>query len=38
MDAAAIAEGQETDGLAGQAQRNFPDLSFPAGSRIDRKD
>src|SRR5215472_13616175 len=38
MDAAAIAEGQETDGLARQAQRDFPGLSFPAGRRGDRKD
>src|ERR1700694_5166892 len=38
MDAAAIAERQETDGLAGQAQRDLPGLSFPAGGRGDRED
>src|SRR5258706_10788298 len=38
MDAAAIAEGQETDGLARQAQRDLRGLSFPAGWRGDRKD
>jgi hypothetical protein len=29
MDVAAIAESQEANGLAGQAQRNLPGLSFP---------
>ena len=38
MDAAANAERQEADGVAGQAQRNLPGLSFPAGGRSDRKD
>src|SRR5262244_2805791 len=38
MDAAAIAERQETDGLAWQAQRDLPGLSFPAGWRGDRED
>src|SRR5262245_49494794 len=38
MDAAAIAEGQETDGLARQAQGDLRGLSFPAGWRGDRKD
>src|SRR6476620_5081906 len=38
MDAAAIAERQETDGLAWQAQRDLPVLSFPAGGRGDRED
>src|SRR6266849_4620755 len=38
MDAAAIAEGQETDGLARQAQRDLRGLSLPAGWRGDRKD
>src|SRR5262252_10368227 len=38
MDAAAIAEMQETDGLAWQAQRDLPGLSFPAGWRGDRED
>jgi hypothetical protein len=38
MDAAAIAEGQETDGLARQAQRDLPGLPFPAGWRGDRED
>src|SRR5450755_2852542 len=38
MDAAVIAERQEADGLARQAQRDFPDLSFPAGGRGDRQD
>src|SRR5215472_10149004 len=38
MDAAAIAERQETGGLAWQAQRDFPGLSFPAGWRGDRED
>src|SRR5262245_10988693 len=38
MDAAVIAERQETDGLAWQAQRDFPSLSFPAGRRRDRTD
>src|SRR6202140_5629195 len=35
---AVIAERQEADGLARQAQRDFPDLSFPAGGRGDRQD
>src|SRR5215831_19731268 len=38
MDAAVIAERQEADGLARQAQRHLPDLSFPARRRGDRKD
>src|SRR5215467_3307555 len=38
MDAAAIAERQETDGLAWQAQRDLPGLSFPAGWRVDQED
>ena len=38
MDAAVIAEGQEADGLARQAQRDLPGLSFPAGGRGDRED
>src|SRR5215471_2699092 len=38
MDAAAIAERQETDGLAWQAQRDLPGLSFPAGGRVDQED
>src|SRR5262249_20567520 len=38
MDAAVIAERQEADGLARQAQRDLPGLSFPAGWRGDRKD
>src|SRR5262245_18036037 len=38
MDAAANAERQEADGLAGQAQRDFPGLSFPVGGRGDRED
>ena len=38
MDAAVIAERQEADGLARQAQRDLPDLSFPARRRGDRKD
>ena len=38
MDAAAIAERQETDGLAWQAQRHLPGLSFPAGWWGDRED
>ncbi len=38
MDAATIAEGQETDGLARQAQGDLRGLWFPAGWRGDRKD
>src|SRR5258707_9450567 len=38
MDAAAIAEGQETDGLARQAQRDLRGLPVPADCRGDRKD
>ncbi len=38
MDAAAIAERQETSGLARQAQGDFPDLSFSAGGEGDRED
>jgi hypothetical protein len=38
MDAAVIAERQEADGLAGQAQRDFPMLSISAGGRSDRED
>ena len=38
MDAAANAERQEADGLAWQAQRDFPGISFPAGRRGDRED
>src|ERR1700686_134461 len=38
MDAAVIAERQEAEGLARQAQRDFPDLSFPACGRGDRQD
>src|SRR5215475_2252166 len=38
MDAAAIAERQETDGIAGQAQRDLPGLSFSAGGRVDQED
>src|SRR5215469_17150512 len=38
MHAAAIAERQETDGLAWQAQRDLPGLSFPASGRIDQED
>src|SRR4051794_14031891 len=37
MDAAVIAERQEADGIARQAQRGVPGLSFPAGGRSDRK-
>ena len=38
MDAAAIAEGQETEGLARQAQRDLRGLPVPADCRGDRKD
>src|SRR5918994_3302390 len=38
MDAAVIAERQEAGGLARQAQRDLPGLSFPAGGRGDRED
>jgi len=38
MDAAVIAERQEADGIAGQAQGDFPGLSVPAGGRGDRED
>jgi hypothetical protein len=38
MDAVVIAERQEADGLAQQAQGDLPGLSFPAGWRGDRKD
>src|SRR5258708_3626953 len=38
MDAAAIAEGQETDGIARQAQRHLRGLPVPADCRGDRKD
>src|SRR5450755_909526 len=38
MDAAANAERQEADGIARQAQRDLPGLSFPASGRGDRQD
>ena len=38
MDAAVIAERQETDGLARQAQRDFPGFSVPARGAGDRED
>src|SRR5580704_17723186 len=38
MDAAVIAKRQETDGIAWQAQRDFPALPIPADQRGDRKD
>ena len=38
MDAAVIAEKQETDGLARQAQRDFPEFSVPASGEGDRED
>jgi hypothetical protein len=38
MDAVVIAERQEADGLAQQAQGDLPGLSFPAGWRSDRED
>src|SRR5260370_31444930 len=38
MDAVVIAERQEADGLAQQAQGDLPGLSFPACWRGDRKD
>src|SRR5215469_10799257 len=38
MDAAVIAERQETDGLAGQAQRDIPGFSVPARREGDRED
>src|SRR6516165_1331359 len=38
VDAAVIAERQETDGLARQAQRDFPGLSVPARGEGDRED
>ena len=38
MDAAAIAERQETGGLVRQAQGDFPGLSFSAGGEGDRED
>src|SRR5215471_14780979 len=38
MDAAAIAERQETGGLARQAQGDFPGPSFSAGGEGDRED
>ena len=31
MDAAVVAEGQEANGIAWQAQRDLPGFSFPAG-------
>jgi hypothetical protein len=37
MDAAAIAERKETDGIAWQAQRDLPELPFPTGGS-DRED
>ncbi len=33
-----LPKGQETDGLARQAQRDLPGLPFPAGGRGDRED
>src|SRR4051812_5487947 len=38
MDAAAIAEKQEADGLTGQAERDLPGISFAARGWGDRKD
>ena len=38
MDASVIAERQETDGLARQAQRDFPGFSVPASGEGDRED
>src|SRR5580765_4822251 len=38
MDAAAHAKRQKADGLASQAQDDFPKLSFPARQSIDRTD
>src|SRR5215471_19527189 len=38
MDAAVIAERQEADGLAQQAQRDFPEFSVPARGAGDRED
>ena len=38
MDAAVIAERQEADGFAEQAQGDFPRLSVPAGGGGDRED
>ena len=38
MDAAAYAESQKADGLAAQAQADFPKLSLPARQTIDRTD
>src|SRR5215469_4288665 len=38
MDAAVITEWQETDGLARQAQRDFPGFSVPASGEGDRED
>ena len=38
MDAAAHAERQKADGLASQAQDDFPKLSLPARQSIDRTD
>ena len=38
MDAAVIAERQEADGIAGQAQGDLPGLSFPAGGEGDQED
>src|SRR5215472_3182084 len=38
MDAAVIAARQERDGLAGQAQRDFPGFSVPAGGEGDREE
>ena len=37
MDAVADAEGQEADGIATQAQRDFPKASLPAGRQGDRE-
>ncbi len=38
MDAATHAARQEADGIAAQAQGDFPRFSIPAGRRADRKD
>src|SRR5215831_15207081 len=38
MDAVAIAKRQEAHGLAGQAQRDLPSLSFSTRGRNDRED
>jgi len=38
MDAAACAARQKADGLAPQAQADFPKLSLPARERVDRTD